>query len=352
MTPKERWRAVLEGRRPDRVPCDYWGTSEVTGRLLRDLGCPTERALWERLGVDMCIHLAPRHPDVRNHVWHVPSMFELWRVETRTVKYGGGIGEYTEDLRHPLADAESVADIDAFDWPDPGAFDVEGLRRECAEWRDYPLWVMTSEPFYLYCRLRGMERALEDLVAAPQIAGAIFTRIFRFDYALTGRVLEATRGYADLICCAEDLGTQESLLMSLATFRKFLKPNMARLIELAHSYGVYVFHHDDGAMRPVIPDLIEIGVDVLNPIQWRCRGMDRDRLARDYGKALIFHGGIDNQQTLPFGTPDEVAQQVRENLAIFGGGRGYIVAPCHNIQANTPTENILALYRAASQASA
>ncbi len=132
--------------------------------------------------------------------------------------------------------------------------------------------------------------------------------------------------------------------MSPGAFRRFLKPWMARMIELVHSRGIRVMHHDDGAIRPLIPDLIEIGVDVLNPIQWRCRGMDREGLARDFGKSLVFHGGIDNQQTLAFGSPQDVRKEVAKNLEIFSRCKGYVVAPCHNIQAVTPTANILALY--------
>jgi uroporphyrinogen decarboxylase len=121
---------------------------------------------------------------------------------------------------------------------------------------------------------------------------------------------------------------------------------MRKMIDLAHSFGVKVIHHDDGAIRPLLPDLIETGIDVLNPIQWRCTGMDREGLARDFGKSLVFHGGVDNQQTLPFGTSEDVKREVAENVRIFRKCKGYIVAPCHNIQPNTPTANILALYEA------
>jgi uroporphyrinogen decarboxylase len=111
---------------------------------------------------------------------------------------------------------------------------------------------------------------------------------------------------------------------------------------------VRAFHHDDGAIRPLIPDLIEAGIDLLNPIQWRCRGMEREGLARDFGDALVFHGAVDNQRTLPFGTPAEVRAEVIDNLRIFEGCR-YVVAPCHNIQPITPTANILALYEAVAE---
>ncbi len=346
MTPRERWLAVLNGQRPDRVPCDYWGTSEITTRLQRDLNCSSERALWERLGIDKCIYLGPAHPQARESGWHLQSLFSIWRVETKPMAYGDSIGEYEEDAHHPLGDAETVAEIEAFDWPDPAGFDIEGLKTRCLEWKGYPILGATSEPFYLYCRLRGMEQALEDLIARPEIAEAILGRIFEFDFALIQRVLREAAGLVDLIYVAEDLGTQESLLMSPKTFRRFLKPHMAQLIDMIHSYGARVFHHDDGAIRALIPELIEIGIDILNPIQWRCRGMDRAALAQSFGSQLVFHGGIDNQQTLPFGTPDEVRRQVRENIEIFSLGRGHIVAPCHNLQSNTPTDNVVALYAA------
>lgn len=352
MTPRERWLAVLDGRKPDRTPCDYWATAEVTARLMRDLGCATERDLWTRLGVDKCIHLAPIHPQARETGWHMQSLFSIWHVETRNIDYGEGIGEYEEDAHHPLAGATSVTDVERFDWPDPGAFDVAGLRPRCAEWAGYPILAGSSEPFYLYCRLRGMEQALEDLASNPAIAEAILEHIYAFDSGIIRRILEECRGLVDLVYVAEDLGTQRSLLMSLRMFRQFLKPRMTRLIEMIHSFGARVFHHDDGAIRPVIPDLIETGVDLLNPIQWRCRGMERDALAHDFGPSLVFHGGVDNQQTLPFGTPDEVRQQVRENIEMFGSCRGYIVAPCHNIQPNTPTQNIVAMYEAVHQTAA
>ena len=140
----------------------------------------------------------------------------------------------------------------------------------------------------------------------------------------------------DCVYVAEDLGTQDTLLMSPASFRRFLKPWMRKMIDLIHSFGVRVMHHDDGAIRPLLPELIEIGVDVLNPIQWRCKGMEREGLTRDFGKSLVFHGGVDNQQTLPFGTPDDVKREVAENIRIFSKGKGYIVVALATIYSRIP----------------
>ncbi|HVN78252.1 MAG TPA: uroporphyrinogen decarboxylase family protein [Terriglobia bacterium] len=346
MTPRERWQALFRGERPDRVPCDYWGPAEVTSRLLKDLGCCSERELWKRLDIDKCIYLAPRHPRAKEDTWHTPSLFSIWQIETRLIPYGDGLGMYEEVARSPLARANSVADIQGFAWPDPMDWDLSDFRRDCESWAGYPILGASYEPFYLYCRMRGMEQAFEDLVQNPVLVDATMERIFEIHAGIVRRALEAAGELIDFVYVAEDLGTQESLLMSPSTFRRFLKPWLTRMTELVHSYGVKVFHHDDGAIRQLLPDLIDVGIDLLNPIQWRCRGMDRLALARDFGQSFVFHGGVDNQQTLPFGLPHDVRQEISENLRFFRNCRGYIVSPCHNIQANTPTRNIVALYEA------
>jgi uroporphyrinogen decarboxylase len=116
------------------------------------------------------------------------------------------------------------------------------------------------------------------------------------------------------------------------------------MADLARSHGIHVFYHTDGAARKAVPELIETtGIEILNPIQWRCPGMERESLVRDFGRRVIFHGAMDNQQTLPFGTPSDVRQEVLDNIRIFSGAR-WICAPCHNLQPNTPTANIVAMY--------
>lgn len=346
MTPRARWRLLLQGGRPDRVPCDYWGTAEVTARLLSDLGCHTERELWKALDIDKCVFLAPRHPRAREDTWHIPSLFSVWNIETAMVPYMDGLGVYEEAVNPPLSGVKEPAELEDFPWPRAEDWDVSGLRAECEQWADYPIAGASYEPFYLYSRLRGMEQALEDLVLNPGLVDALMQRIFEIHAGIVRRVLDAAGDRIDFIYVAEDLGTQESLLMSPNAFRRFIKPWLRDMIRIAHGYGVYAFHHDDGAIFPLLPELVEIGIDVLNPIQWRCRGMQREKLAADFGQTLVFHGGIDNQRTLPFGTPTDVRREVLENAAIFRRGKGYIVSPCHNIQANTPTENIMALYSA------
>jgi uroporphyrinogen decarboxylase len=126
--------------------------------------------------------------------------------------------------------------------------------------------------------------------------------------------------------------------------REFFIPRMERMIDLAHQAGAYAFFHSDGAVRKIIPDMIAAGIDVLNPLQWRCKGMEREGLKRDFGDQVIFHGGVDNQYTLAFGSVEEVREEVITNIQVLGAGGGYILAPCHNIQAVSPPENVVAMY--------
>jgi uroporphyrinogen decarboxylase len=341
MLPRERWEAVLAGERPDRIPCDYEGTPEVTKRLLHELDCSTTRELWERLGIDRIAWLRPKItiPD--------PDRPSLWGIGYEQIDYGPGV--YHEAVAHPLAHCETGADVDRFDWPDPSWWDVAGFRAQCEEWDGYPILLNSYEVFYIYCWMRGRERALEDLILNPAVVEAGMEHLFFLHESFTRGSLEAA---GDLIHCVhvgEDLGGQTSLMISPEHFRRYMKDYMARLMDLAHSHGAKVYHHNDGAIRALIPELIDMGTDILNPVQWRCTGMDRQGLVDDFGDELIFHGAVDNQQTLPFGSPEDVRREVAENIEIFGKAKGYIVAPCNIVQPNTPTENIVAMYEAVEE---
>ncbi len=143
---------------------------------------------------------------------------------------------------------------------------------------------------------------------------------------------------------AEDLGSQKSLLYSPEQIRTFLLPRMKMMMDLAREAGAKIVTHSDGAILEILPDLIEAGTDILDPVQWRCKGMDREGLKRDFGDRIVFHGAMDNQYTLAFGSVEEVKQEVRDNIRILGAGGGYMLGPCHNIQVVSPPENIVACY--------
>ncbi len=340
MTPRERWLALFANERPDRIPTDYWATDEVTARLKRELRCASKEELYVRLNIDGVTDVEP----VRTSLHHPDDPeADIWGIRRSPISYGSGV--YDEFANHPLADVTSVEGIHAFRWPDPADHDYDAFRRDLAAApRHRIVRVGGYEPFLLYCAMRGMEQGMMDLVLEPEIATAALDRIFGYYYGLNQRLFEIGRGQIDVTYVAEDLGGQAALLFSADLIRRFILPNQKRMADLARSYGIHVFYHTDGAARDIIPDLIRVtGIEVLNPIQWRCPGMEREGLVRDFGRDVIFHGAVDNQQTLPFGSEEDVRNEVRDNIRIFSGAR-WICAPCHNLQPVTPTENIIALY--------
>ncbi|MCL5994629.1 MAG: hypothetical protein M1546_01070, partial [Chloroflexi bacterium] len=174
-----------------------------------------------------------------------------------------------------------------------------------------------------------------------------------FPWPLPGsfrRCFEVGHGFIDITHVTDDFGSQSGLLISPKTFDKFYRAPMLRAIDLAKLYGIAVFHHDDGDIRQLLPTLVDMGVDVLNPIQWRSGYWDLAKLKSEFGDRLCFHGGVDNQKTLPWGTPDDVRTEVKHLISTLASDHtGFVVAPCHNIQANTPPDNIIALYEAAHE---
>lgn len=340
MTPRERWLALFGREKPDRIPTDYWATDEVTGRLLRELRCGDLEELYNKLHIDGVTRIEPprliaHHPD--------DPQADIWGVRKKKIDYGAGV--YEEFETHPLAHMTTVEEVHDFKWPSADDHDYEIYR---AQIKNAPRHRMIRsgdfEPYLIYCAMRGLEQGLMDVRAHPDILQAALDHIFDYYCDLNQRIYEIGKGIIDVSYIAEDLGGQTGLLMSLKDIREFILPNQKRMADLARSYGVHIFYHTDGDVRAVIPDLIDVtGIELLNPIQWRCPSMDREALVCDFGDKIIFHGAMDNQETLPFGSAEDVRAEVLENIRIFSPAR-WICAPCHNLQPITSTQNIVAMY--------
>ncbi|MFP3905362.1 MAG: uroporphyrinogen decarboxylase family protein, partial [Armatimonadota bacterium] len=327
MTPRERWLACLQRKETDRIPTDYWATPEATAKLVDYLGLDSADNIYERLHIDRIITVGGRYVGPE-----VPEGQDIYGCEHREVSYG--TGTYSECVTHPLAQYESVAEIEKnYRWPDPDWWDYWHIPEQVKGWEDHPIRGGGSEPFLRYAHLRGQEQAYMDMMLNPEICHHCLDILFELAYKNTERIYDQIPGQVLISYVAEDLGSQEDLLFSPDQIHEFLLPRMKRMMDLVHSAGAYVFHHSDGAIRKILPDMIEAGIDVLNPVQWRSTNMDRDALKRDFGDRIVFHGAMDNQYTLPFGTVEEVNEEVRDNIRILGEGGGYILAPCHNIQA-------------------
>jgi len=344
MTAKERWLAVLQGEKPDRIPTDYWATPEATQKLMDYLGCEDIEHIYERLHIDRPVGVGGRYVGPEP-----PTDEDIFGCRHRDVDYGTGV--YSELVYSPLAEYNTVSEIEAdYQWPDPDWWDYSHIPGEVAKCPDRPVQGGGSEPVLIYKQLRGEAQAFMDFILHPDIVHYCLDNLFELAYKNTERIYDQIPGQVMISYVAEDLGSQEGLMYSPQHIREYMLPRMKRMMDLAHDAGVYVFHHSDGAVREILPDMIASGIDVLNPVQWRCKGMDREALKRDFGDRLVFHGAMDNQYTLPFGTVEEVRQEVLDNTAILGRGGGYILAPCHNIQAVGPAENVVAMYEAAFEA--
>jgi len=342
MNSRERMLAAIHRERLDRIPTDIWATGETWEMLGQHFGA--EADIGQALHIDGIAgvgaeYAGPPLPDAPPG-----ESVDFWGIRTRPVDYGAGV--YYEQSFNPLASARTIDDLEQYRWPTADWFDYSHLRAAAQAARERQAVKCGYMAIFFYHNLlRGLQRSLMDPLDDAQFTHHLLTRLSDFLYQHHLRMFETCDGLLDITEVTDDYGSQTGPLISLTTFREFYRPHMERFIGLARAFGVKVFHHDDGAIRPLLPDLIEMGIDVLNPVQSTCPGMEMEGLKRDFGHAICFHGGIDNQQVLPFGTPDEVRGAVRGAIdALASDGTGYVLAPCHNLQAITPVENIVAMY--------
>ena len=183
-----------------------------------------------------------------------------------------------------------------------------------------------------------------DLAVNSEIPEYIMDRLTEIYVENTRRVLDLAGDRLDMVYFYDDVASQEALLVSPRMWRKYIRPRHQKIIDVAKSYGIPVLYHCDGAVYPLIPELIEMGIDVLNPIQADAAGMDPQNLKNEFGGKLSFHGGIDIIKTLPTGTVQDVRDEVRSRIEILGQDGGYVMASSHHIQSDTPVENVLAMY--------
>lgn len=342
MNSRERMLAAINRQPLDRIPTDIWATEEVWAKLRAHFGPGVD--VMAALHIDGVNSIDATYIGPALPVVPADETINFWGMRTKQVPHHGGV--YEEPYGFPLAAMQTVDDLDRYAWPRVEWFDYTQMRAAAQRARrDRVVHCGYMAPFYFHNLLRGLELSMEDLIAEPELTHEIVRRISDFFYAHHRRMFEACDGLIDYAQVTDDLGGQTGPLISLATYREFYAPQHARFIKLCHEFGIKVMHHDDGSCRPFLPLLVEMGIDILNPVQWTCPGMDLRELKTEFGHRICFHGGIENQRILPFGTPEEVRAEVRHCIdELARDGTGYIVAPCHNLQVVTPVENILAMY--------
>ena len=332
---------ALRHEQPDRTPCDFWAEPPAWNRLLQYAGHSDKDQLLEALRVDIR-HLEPVAPKDREVGEGVLQNF--WGE--RFVHEATPWGPMRQDLKGALAEAESLSDLEAFDWPSPDCMDRSTLCAQCERYQEHARLYGFADVWQRPALVRGWEEFFVDLVERPDWVHFLcrkFTDFYLEDYT---RAAEATHGRIDLFLLISDLGTQRGPLISTRMFHEFVAPYLKEMIDRIHQLGARVLFHSCGAIGPLIPELIRLGVDVIDPIQPVNPSMRPENLKQQFGTRLCFHGGIDMQSLLPHGTPEQVQAEVEKYCEVLGTGGGYILGPAHLFQRDVPPENVLAFYQA------
>jgi uroporphyrinogen decarboxylase len=375
LTSYDRVLTALQHQEPDRVPFDL-GATAVTAinvnalrNLKRYMDIPGDVTLWEKItqvavtdkatserlqtDVGRVGPNAPAYPNFAADLGLVDDHYRLideWGIGWQMPKDGG---HYYDLYHHPLAHAETVKDIEAYSWPDPlDPARFIGMRAEAdriiyEEQKLFILERMSSGMWEHAMWMTGYEKFFTAMINNKKLVHAIMSKILEIKMAYWEKALDTVGSFPLVISEADDLGQQSSLLISLRMYKELIWPYHKRLFEFVKQKAkgkVFIFFHNDGAIYETLPLLIEAGVDIINPWQVSCKGMeDTAKFKREYGKDLTIWGGsCDSQKILPFGTPQEVRDETKRRIEDLAPGGGFIFAPIHVIQGHVPPENIVA----------
>ena len=337
----------MDHQQTDRIPI---------GLVCAGLNAPAERAFDEWLlrerGISAAQYLGPIVDIVEVSPRYVgpplPPGTDIWGVTRKDVSYGSGA--YNEIFCYPLAGEWSPQKLREHTWPDPAWFDYASLPSAIAAARaraDCCIMVTNGNIFETSWYMRGFEQMLMDVMTDEELVHAIMGRVTDFYIAFFSNMLEAAPGQIDLVFTADDIGDQRGLLMRFDRWERLLKPYHRRLNDAVHERGAKVIYHTDGAIMDAVVGLVDMGIDVLQALQFSADNMDPALLKSRHGERLCFEGGVSVQTTLPFGSTEDVRAEVEERIRVLGRDGGYILGPSHWIQAGTPPQNIVAMFDAA-----
>jgi uroporphyrinogen decarboxylase len=356
MKPQERVLTALRHGQPDRVPCFYRDVPETRTRLLHDLGCADDEELFHQLGIDFR-WVQPDYvgPDLEDPV--TGNRQDIWGVKYRYVAFSGSDG-YWEPVANPMREWTDPARLDGWAWPSLDWFDFSSLPGQIERHADYAIMTAPnySSPGLFQCPVQalvGEEQSFLLPLTDPEFFRALVDRALAFNVAFVDRMCAAARlpggRGIDFFRIGDDFGTQQSLVMSPAMWREFIAPGLKAMADAAKRHGAHYYQHSCGAVRELIPDFIDIGVDVLDPVQVTAAGMVPSELKNEFGDRLCFSGGVDEMHLLREGSPGDVRRAVRELLDTMAPGGGFFLGPTHNFQVDIPTENIAAMYEEGRQ---
>ena len=359
MTSRERAEKAIRHEEPDRIPIDIWVTPEIRRRMMDYWGFDEWEDCLQFLGVDFRYWRGSSYVGRRLRTLEDGSVEDLWGVHRRVVQYGEGEwygGSYEQVTCSPLATARTVEDIRRYPhWPSADWWAYDGVPEQIKALReragDVFIWnggdrLDRTAQLKPMMYLRGVEQAYTDLAMNPEIVEAIVGHIDEYFSEYNRRTFEASKGLIEGFFCGDDMGLQEGAMMSIEMYRRYFKDHFANTIALAHDYGLPVMYHTCGSVYQLIPEWIDVNLDILQSLQPQARDMDICGLKREFGHDLAFQGGGDIQQVLPRGSPTDVRNMVRRLAGCGAPGGGYVFGTAHNIQPDTPIENVVALFEA------
>ena len=337
----------------DRLPVRYMAEPVVTEKLLGRLGISDYDALLEYLGDDLRYvqpaYEGPEPQDFSDGSYESSWPGHAWPVGEHYKDVCYGDGTYAEPAHLPFQDVDDPSELSRHRFPSADWFDYSTIKDQCESKAEYAL--VTGQPGVLdfingIAHSRGIEQVFVDIALERPVYLALMERKFSFQYALIEKTLRAGEGMIDIVHGGEDYATQRGLLISPKMFDRLLAPRYERFFSMVHSYGARTMLHVCGSSRGLLSRLIELGLDILDVVQVSAEGMDIRGLAKDFGDDLAFCGTMDVQKFMPSATVEQVHTEVALRQTLFANG-GLIIGPSHNIQIDTPVENILAVYRAA-----
>lgn len=350
MTSRERVQAVFAGEIPDRVPAWLGASPEWKALAKARAGLATDEELSVFIGDDFrrvqAKYAGPPEYSPDSSFSH-PEATARTPFGVERTGYG-----YGQPVNHPLAEARTVADVERYPWPDPAWMDVSSLRDEALAWGDrFAILGGDWSPFYHDAiDLMGMENLMVMLVEDPAVVDVLLRHLVEYYFHTSLRVFEAAADAIDVFFIGNDFGTQNGPVVGEALFRRFFQPHLARLAGLGHDFGLKVMLHCCGGFFPLIPAMIEAGIDALQALQPDARDMAPAKLKAAFGGRVVFNGCIDTHHWLIRGTPGLVRAKTRETLAVMKPGGGYIASPSHDyLLPETKVENVFALYETVAE---
>jgi uroporphyrinogen decarboxylase len=346
MNSKERVARAVEHRLADRTPITFDAEKEVFDALYDHVGGRSREKLFDRLGCDTWMVLPRNYISYARDDGKVEKT-TIWGWKSVVVKYDGG--SYEEVSFSPLDGKDDEGDIERHPWPEPAVQDYSLFPAEIAAHRDRSIIAASSwGPYFIASFVRGMENILMDFAVNQQYAERLIAVISERVLAFLENMLDQAGEGVDIVYMADDYCGQHGPLFSPSVFKRLVVPYLSKVVDLAHQHDKKFLLHVCGGVRPLLPMIIECGVDMLEPIQVRANGMDPAGLKKDFGKDLCFYGGLDLQEVLRMGTPERVREETRYLIDTLGEDGGYVFGPGHTyIQVDAPIENIMAMYETA-----